>query len=294
VSSRNGQPSFVRMGKSGEFWPIILEKAWAKLVGSYMATVAGTLNEGLDAVTGAPILTISEKQLGQEEVWKKLLWATRRKYPMGAGSNKDVQILQGGHAYAILEAYTDASENRVLKMFDPWNKNRYTGELPNQDGKMRTGMFSMTFNEYLQVFSHTAVALLHEGYKRSKAVIAADAKLKSFRFTPKSDAEIVVYIQYPSNRFLECGGKKEARFSISTRNNLNRHAFVPGGPYVFKPVANQEYTVFAQFQCSECNANLENGWVHLAVFSPQYIGIAEDARLIQDWLQSTQKKTWGM
>ena len=46
--------AFSRSGTEKEIWVLLLEKAWAKLFGSYQRIEAGTTGEALPALTGAP------------------------------------------------------------------------------------------------------------------------------------------------------------------------------------------------------------------------------------------------
>ena len=41
IPGNNGTPSFSKVTEDGEFWGIILEKAWAKIHGEYMRTQGG-------------------------------------------------------------------------------------------------------------------------------------------------------------------------------------------------------------------------------------------------------------
>ena len=46
-------PLYVRSGNHGELWPALVEKAWAKLAGSYAALRGGTLPQALRSLTGS-------------------------------------------------------------------------------------------------------------------------------------------------------------------------------------------------------------------------------------------------
>lgn len=52
-----GEPAFSKSNEN-ELWVILLEKAWAKMYGSYKQIEAGFPEEGLHDLTGAPIHNI--------------------------------------------------------------------------------------------------------------------------------------------------------------------------------------------------------------------------------------------
>ena len=53
-------PFFAKQGEDGEYWPSILEKAFAKLHGNYARTSGGDPARGVSYLTGAP----------SEVIWK--------------------------------------------------------------------------------------------------------------------------------------------------------------------------------------------------------------------------------
>jgi hypothetical protein len=67
-----------------------MEKAWAKLYGSYKHIEAGFPEEPLHDLTGAPIKHIFLNRHNpklEEENWKYLIEASEREYAMVASSN---------------------------------------------------------------------------------------------------------------------------------------------------------------------------------------------------------------
>lgn len=48
-----GRPAFSK-SRNNAIWVMVIEKAWAKLFGSYSASAAGSMQEVMKALTGAP------------------------------------------------------------------------------------------------------------------------------------------------------------------------------------------------------------------------------------------------
>jgi hypothetical protein len=53
-----------------EIWVMLLEKAWAKACGSYARTIGGITEEGLRALTGAPVESILHSEIGLDQIWR--------------------------------------------------------------------------------------------------------------------------------------------------------------------------------------------------------------------------------
>jgi calpain-15 len=56
-----------------ELWVLILEKAWAKLHGSYERIEAGLAHCVMRDLTGAPSFDIDVEQYGKDKLWERLL-----------------------------------------------------------------------------------------------------------------------------------------------------------------------------------------------------------------------------
>lgn len=65
---------------------MIAEKMWAKINVNYEQTIAGWMDEGLDALTGAPSYTYMTKELSDSALWQILVNADKRHEIMATGS----------------------------------------------------------------------------------------------------------------------------------------------------------------------------------------------------------------
>ena len=61
----NEELYFSKLGKNDSIWSAILEKAWAKLMGTYEHANGGFLSSGIRALTGIPVFNyLSDEQGG--------------------------------------------------------------------------------------------------------------------------------------------------------------------------------------------------------------------------------------
>lgn len=123
---RGPEPVF-NCTKSNEIWAILLEKAWAKLHGSYMAIEAGLSEEAFVALTGAPVRGMrignSQYAVSPEHVWKTLLYGEFMNHIMCAGTTQGAEMtpngietgLVEGHAYSLLAAYELDQNGNLLE-----------------------------------------------------------------------------------------------------------------------------------------------------------------------------------
>jgi calpain-15 len=144
-SSRS--PSFA--GKAtANIWPILLEKAWAKVWGSYEGIISGAGSEAIKFLLPYEIEheKYEFKKVDVDKFWEKIFSSIKAKHLVICSSHaedndadlepEEVEIgLLVRHCYAITGAYyheVGGNKLRLLKVLNPWNSHRYTG--PWHDG----------------------------------------------------------------------------------------------------------------------------------------------------------------
>ncbi|CAG7733320.1 unnamed protein product, partial [Allacma fusca] len=128
--------------KGKQLWVSLLEKAQAKLYGSYHALKNGSTYEGLISLTGSPTQTINfkhehkpldSKKLG--EVWQTLLSHSEEGFLIGitCGSPEvseqeyEAVGLISEHAYSVLQVRSIRGL-RLLQLRNPWGKHSWKGD----------------------------------------------------------------------------------------------------------------------------------------------------------------------
>lgn len=141
----NGGPMFAR-GNGDELWVMLLEKAYAKMHGSYYSLRYGYTHHGMLDITGCPTCNIKfpeEKpdyetvEEEAEEIWEKILDADERGYLISGetpgydnateGGQLDAPSgLVPGHAYSIIQA-KEGLGVKLLNIRNPWGKYEWDG-----------------------------------------------------------------------------------------------------------------------------------------------------------------------
>lgn len=209
------KPWFVKTSEAGEWWPVILEKAWAKIYGSFKAVSGGFWHGALQAMTMAPIENHSHKDADPAKIFAVLAEATARGWPMGAGTTEEAKSLglAGGHAYSVLNASHDAVYGDVVLLFNPWNRDNYKGAVPNEH--KHDGTFRMTVPEYLKAFKATAVAKVQDDYEVANRQVQAErTALKAFEVSVEGDKPFFVTLAWPGGRTVRPCKKPSPRYTL--------------------------------------------------------------------------------
>mmetsp|Transcript_40684 Transcript_40684/g.53368 ORF Transcript_40684/g.53368 Transcript_40684/m.53368 type:complete len:345 (-) Transcript_40684:115-1149(-) len=174
-----------------EIWPLILEKAWAKMFGSYQRIEAGTAGEAMYPMSGRPHRFFIHANLrNREKLWDRILWAENRNYPMCTAvasqtddnlSRKTVKTsgLIDAHAYSLIAAKVIKLENgqqeRLIQIRNPWGKKEWQGDWSDKSPKWTAstkqqvnlqdkndGCFWISFKDYIKFFYITTICYYNE------------------------------------------------------------------------------------------------------------------------------------
>lgn len=136
----SNKPLFASCSEKNEFWVPILEKAYAKLHGSYAAIESGSSSDALRDLTGEPVEVIGLDSLelnnpkNVDLLWERLLHYHKESYLMGCAfaseSAEPEEETQYGillnHAYSILDL-SSYEGHRLLRIRNPWGKYEWIG-----------------------------------------------------------------------------------------------------------------------------------------------------------------------
>ncbi|VUC32801.1 unnamed protein product [Clonostachys rosea] len=118
-----------------ETWLPLLEKAYAKVHGDYMAIEGGWVGDAVEDLTGGVTsCSLASRVLRKDKLWRELVQVDQDHgefvYGLSAGYNAETSEQNGivlNHAYAIVRAVEveDDKGNRVklLKIRNPWGRN---------------------------------------------------------------------------------------------------------------------------------------------------------------------------
>ncbi|XP_026171820.1 calpain-12 isoform X2 [Mastacembelus armatus] len=136
---REGRLLFSYSHTRNEFWSALVEKAYAKLIGSYASLKGGNISEGMEDFTGGIAYSLQIPSYTPQVLWRRLTGALSRGSLLScfiqATSTRDVgkvtaEGLVNGHAYAITETdkVTKGSEEvLLLRVRNPWGFVEYFG-----------------------------------------------------------------------------------------------------------------------------------------------------------------------
>ncbi|KAJ1148435.1 hypothetical protein NDU88_001271 [Pleurodeles waltl] len=183
---KDGKLMFVHSTNFKEFWSTLLEKAYAKLNGSYEALTGGSTTEGFEDFTGGVAETYNLEE-APRNLYRIIQRAIARGSLLGcyiaatSVSEKEAKTfkkLVKGHAYSITalkEVHYRGRLEKLIRMRNPWGHVEWMGawsdnspewnavdpaEKEELDVKMKDGEFWMSFQEFLQYFSRLEICNL--------------------------------------------------------------------------------------------------------------------------------------
>ncbi|XP_067224349.1 calpain-1 catalytic subunit-like [Chanodichthys erythropterus] len=181
---------FVQSKTYNEFWPALMEKAYAKVCGSYTDMHAGRVSEALMDFTGGVHIHYNLKT-APTDLWEIMYRAFQSEVLMGCetprGSEEELPngiIL--GHAYTVTNVYQVMSGRypvKLVRLFNPWGKKEWNGDwsdtsplwntVSNEDRKQHllddNGEFWMSMEDFLRTFDNIDICCSYPDFLEGKS-----------------------------------------------------------------------------------------------------------------------------
>uniref|UniRef100_A0A672VBT4 Calpain-2 catalytic subunit n=1 Tax=Strigops habroptila TaxID=2489341 RepID=A0A672VBT4_STRHB len=172
LPTKNGKLLFVHSAEGSEFWSALLEKAYAKLNGSYESLSGGTTTEGFEDFTGG-IAEWYELQKAPPNLFRIIQKALQKGSLLGCS----IDVSCGVEGSIVLSSWVNfrGTMQKLIRIRNPWGEVEWTGKwndnCPNWSGvdpevreqltrRHEDGEFWMAFNDFLRHYSRLEICNL--------------------------------------------------------------------------------------------------------------------------------------
>lgn len=181
----DGKPAFATC-RDGELWVSLLEKAWAKLHGTYARTEGGLPSFAAGHIMGVPSESHDHDSVDTEDFFKMLESADKRNFTMmsashGEGEVKSAEGVVSGHAYSLISIHKVKHEGRdlrLLKLRNPWGSGEWQGDWSDKSPLWTSalkkhvgfrdeddGIFFIELEDYMKHFAWTSICVENNSAK---------------------------------------------------------------------------------------------------------------------------------
>lgn len=152
--------------RSSVLWPLLLEKAYAKVCGGYKFIASKSIWEALLFLTGDPVDRHSRRARESDEVmFATIKSAIDAKFIVTAACRSNEDGLHDHHAYSVLACDLVGSSQAVVLLRNPWGSGSYTKAIkfPGQR-PIDSGSFWMEADRFFSLFGEVAICRMNPGW----------------------------------------------------------------------------------------------------------------------------------
>lgn len=233
---------------SGAMWPLLLEKAFAKVYGGYWNIGgAGVPCRALKDLTGAPTEFIKTSSLTDTELYDRIKEADFNEYIMVAPTNNEPNLVETNlgmipwHAYTVISAMK-INEEMVVKLRNPhgkgewrgdWsdNSHKWTQELRDKhDAQIKDdGIFFMPIRNFKKNFQELEICHYNPELILSQRPLSPDDMegLKAWKIKIPEEGDYYFSLNQPDNRYEKIEKMKYTSI-IMFKNISGRMKYVGG------------------------------------------------------------------
>ncbi|KAL7720043.1 Calpain [Entamoeba marina] len=206
IPCHQNQPFFSR-NSGNELWVILIEKAYAKVVGNYGLIEGGVPFLALSDLTGMPVKRIMTRDMDPIRLWKKINSCDKKQYVLtanvpSADSSQQYGLVEN-HAYSVIDAY-DVEDNLLLKIRNPWGEGEWNGKWSDKDTNWTSsmkkqvnmvdandGIFFMDIHDFVKHFDEITILYYKDDYTQFTSYnVNLTEKQTAVTFITKGDAII--------------------------------------------------------------------------------------------------------
>ena len=242
-----------------ELWVALLEKAWAKMNGSYAKIgCGGSPTEVFDVLTEAYSEQVQIHPYYKDYIWETMFDSEKKGYIMTAGTSSDIYNLNldgvglsPGHAYTVLgvmEIQTANGIEKVVRLRNPYGNGEFNGDWSDYSKKWTPelkkkynlvikddGDFYMSFDDFLNYYITLGICKLHPGYKTTCLKISDPTKCHITKITvPKGEIHAFLQLYQKNPRVHLKDGTQQKLvycFLLLVDKDFNYIYSVQGGNY---------------------------------------------------------------
>ncbi|KAK5680094.1 hypothetical protein LTS10_008044 [Elasticomyces elasticus] len=162
---------FAQCSDPNETWLPLLEKAFAKAHGDYLAVEGGFVGEAIEDLTGGVTSEMHGTDiLDRDAFWTNELLQVNKLFLFGCGQSRgfdeDRNGIQHRHAYSVMEA-REVDGLRLVKLRNPWGNTEWTGAWSDGSEEWTAewlqklghkfgndGVFWISYDDMLNVYQH--------------------------------------------------------------------------------------------------------------------------------------------